>query len=122
MHPRLHLILRLGLALTFLGHGIFALNGRMSWLPYLMTAGFEQNLATKLLPVIGVLDLIVALLLMLKPNKYLFLWCFIWTFAVSIIRPLSGESWLEFVERGAFYGVSLMLFLNSLQPNQTASS
>ncbi|MCE2495801.1 MAG: hypothetical protein J4F31_04380 [Flavobacteriales bacterium] len=121
MHPRLHLILRLGLALTFLGHGIFALNGRMSWLPYLMTVGFEQDLAAQLMPIIGVLDLIVALLLIFKPHKHLFLWCFIWTFAVSIIRPLSGESWLEFVERGAFYAVSLMLFLNSLQSNKTAA-
>lgn len=122
MHPRLHLILRVGLALTFLGHGIFALNGRMSWLPYLMTVGLEQNTAATVLPIIGILDLIVATLLIVRPHKYLFLWCFIWTFAVSIIRPLSGESWLEFVERGAFYGVSLMLFLNSIQPKQTTSS
>ncbi len=122
MDRRIHLLLRIALALTFLGHGIFALNGRMSWIPYLTTLGIPENTAISLLPLIGILDLVVATLLVLKPFKWLYLWCFIWTFSTALVRPSVGESWWEFIERGAFYGVSLALYLHSLQPKPTPAS
>jgi len=106
-------ILKIGLALTFLGHGVFALLGRTSWISYLMLLGFSHDTSEALLTLIGGLDILVAIGTLTLRTPFIFLWCTLWTLATALIRPLAGESWFEFIERGAFYGVSLFLYLNA---------
>jgi hypothetical protein len=104
-------ILRLVVFMTFLGHGMVAYLGNAGWLGYLLTAGFSLENANDVLPLIGVLDMVVALIILLKPLKYVVLWAVIWAFSTALIRPLSGESVWAFVERGANWGAPLALFL-----------
>jgi hypothetical protein len=96
------LILRVGLAGTFLGHGLTAYALPEAWLGYLQCVGLESQNGIATLKVIGTMDVIVAVWLFIKPNRPLVIWGFIWLVAVSLIRPLCGESWLELVKRSGY--------------------
>lgn len=104
------ILLRIGVFLIFLGHGVFAIQGNPSWIPYIETVGFSAVIAKKLILYIGILDIIVAIMVLLKPNKYIVLWAILWTFLTAIIRPISGESIWAFVERGGNWIVPLCLY------------
>lgn len=104
-------VLRIGVALMFSGHGWFALEGRENWIPYLTSFGFSSNSAEWMLPVIGVVDQFVALAVLLKFPIQITYWCVFWTVITALARPISGESWLEFVERGANMASALGLHL-----------
>ena len=105
-------VLRIGVAGTFAGHGLYALMARPSWVPYLMTIGFSSEMAVKIMPIIGVIDVLVALMALFKPLRIVFLWAAVWAFLAATIRPLAGESILEFVERAALWAAPLAyLFL-----------
>ena len=113
-------ILRIGVAGTFFGHGCYAFQARLSWVPYLMTVGFSQDVATQIMPVIGVIDLCVALLVLFKPLRVVFLWAALWAFLAASIRPLSGESILEFIERASLWAAPLgYLFIVGI-PNKVS--
>ena len=115
-------VLRIAVFGTFTGHGTLALLGNESWLPYLGSVGIHGSLATQAMFIIGVIDLIIAFNVLIKPSKYLLIYAFIWAFCTALIRPLSGESWLAFVERAANWGAPLALYLllflkNKREPN-----
>ena len=105
-------VLRIGVAGTFAGHGLYALMARPSWVPYLMTVGFSSEMAMKIMPVIGVVDVLVAFMVLFKPLRIVFLWAALWAFLAATIRPLAGESILEFIERASLWAAPLAyLFL-----------
>jgi hypothetical protein len=72
-----------------------------------MTVGFSPEAARQVMPLIGAVDLSVALLVLVRPVRGVFLWATCWAFAAALIRPLSGEPLLEFVERAAFWAAPL---------------
>jgi len=104
-------ILRIGVFLTFVGHGIFAINGKPNWIPYLEVIGIQFEIAQKLIVYIGYLDLIVASFILFKPYRPVIIWAVIWTFSTALIRPISGEPVWDFVERGANWAAPLALFI-----------
>lgn len=103
-------LLRIGVFLTFLGHGVFALKGNPNWIPYLEIIGFSTITSQKTMFYIGVLDIIVAVVVLIKPNKLFILWAFLWAFLTALIRPIAGEPIWAFVERGANWIVPLCLY------------
>lgn len=103
--------MRIGVAMMFSGHGWFAWLGKTSWIPYLTSVGVPADWAPSLLPVIGVLDQMVALAILLKFPKAITYWCVFWTVATALARPIAGESWLEFIERGGNIAAALGLHL-----------
>ena len=106
---RVKWILRIGISFTFLGHGIFAYNLKTSWLPYLTVIGFSTETAITIMPLIGVLDIIVATLVLIYPTRILLIWATIWAFATALIRPVSGMPIWDFIERGANWAAPLAL-------------
>ncbi|HXK31476.1 MAG TPA: hypothetical protein VJZ94_01915, partial [Candidatus Paceibacterota bacterium] len=60
---------------------------------------------------IGVLDVALALLVLLKPIRLALLWMAFWGFWTALVRPLVGESLWDFVERFANWGAPLALLL-----------
>ena len=104
-------ILRVGVFGTFSGHGTIALMGNEKWLPYLGLVGIEGPLAYKAMFVIGIIDWIVALVALIKPSKYVLIYAVIWAFLAALARPLSGESWLQFIERAANWAAPLALYI-----------
>ena len=95
------LILRLGIFGTFLGHGIYALQVNPAWINYLLTVGFDIDQARFIMPIIGLLDVILAVWVLIKPNKYVLFWMVFWAFLTALMRPISGGSIIDFVERSA---------------------
>ena len=110
MNKRIEWVLRIAVAGEFLGHGALALQGKKQWVGWvsqLTTA--DTSLATQLLLLIGISDLIVALFVLIRPIKIVLLWATFWGFWTAILRPIVGESIWDFVERFANIGAPLAL-------------
>lgn len=106
----LEYILRIAVFLTFFGHGFLALMGNGKWIVYLETVGFSFENSASLIPFIGALDILVAGIILFKPNKYVLIWAVFWGFSTALIRPLSGEEIWSFIERGSNWGAPLALY------------
>ncbi len=104
-------ILRIGIFGTFLGHGIFALQGKESWIPLITSFGFSGSAAVGLLPLIGILDVIVAFLALLWPIRLVLIWATLWAFATALSRPIAGDPIWDFVERTANWAAPLALLV-----------
>ncbi len=119
LYRRVELLLRIAVFFTFLGHGVVAVNGNPQWSIYLETLGLSKKLAMEMMLYIGILDIAVAVLTLLKPYKYVVLWAFVWAFSTALIRPISGESIWAFVERGSNWIVPLVLYLVLFKKKKT---
>ena len=112
MDKRLEWVLRIAVAGEFLGNGVLALQGKkqwVGWISQLTTA--DTGLATQLLLLIGISDLLVALVVFIRPIKIVLLWTVFWGFWTAILRPIVGESIWDFIERFANIGAPLALLL-----------
>jgi hypothetical protein len=105
------IILRIGIFGTFLGHGIFAIGVKGSWIPFLTYFGFSIPTASTLMPIIGSIDILIAFVALLKPIRIVLLYAFVWTFLTALMRPLTGYPIWDFVERTANWAVPLALLL-----------
>lgn len=105
-------ILRIAVAGEFLGHGVFALQGRQAWVEWFSIFGISNvQTATTLLWFIGLSDIILAILILVKPIRLALLWMTFWGFWTALMRPIAGDSIFEFVERWANWGAPLALLL-----------
>lgn len=105
-------VLRIAVFGTFLGHGMFALQQKASWFKYF--EGFNiTNPETIgiLLVLIGIMDIVLALLVLFKPIRIALLWMAFWGFWTALVRPLVGEPIWDFVERWANWGAPLALLM-----------
>ena len=101
--------LRIGIFGTFIGHGVFALMVKKSWIPYFTALGFSESFAITALPLIGLMDIFVGTWILLKPNKYVLGWAVFWGFWTALLRPLAGEPIWDFVERWANWAAPFAL-------------
>lgn len=113
MHTKLvHWVLRIAVAGEFLGHGIFALQGKPQWITWVsQLTGAAPETATTLVMLVGAMDIIVAIIVLVKPIRIALLWAALWGFWTALVRPLVGEPVWDFVERWANWGAPLALLL-----------
>ena len=104
------ILLRIAVFGTFLGHGILAFMIQPSWLKYLQFWGFNEAQALTIMPIIGVVDILVAVVTLWRPYKYVLIYAMVWAFLTALMRPLAGESWLQFVERAANWAAPAALY------------
>ena len=103
--------LRIGVAGEFLGHGMLAIGGKADWIGWFAKFGVSDvGTATTLLMLVGIMDVIVALVVLFKPIKPILLWAVFWGFWTALVRPLVGQSVLDFVERSANWAAPLALY------------
>jgi len=113
-------ILRLGVAGEFLGHGVLALQGKESWLGWFAQFGISDPLlAGQLLYAIGLMDVIVALIVLTYPIRIILLWAAFWGFWTALVRPLVGEPIWDFIERFANWAAPLALLYLRGWPRQS---
>lgn len=105
------LILRIGVFGTFLGHGTFALGVKQAWIPMITAFGFSKSAATTMLPLIGGVDIIVAILALIWPIRIVLIWATLWAFATALARPIAGDPIWDFVERTANWAAPLALLI-----------
>lgn len=105
-------VLRIAVAGEFIGHGMFALQGKKDWIGWFAKFGVnDPNMATQILFWIGVLDIAVAILILIKPFRIALLYMIVWGFWTALLRPLVGMPIWDFVERWANWGAPLALYL-----------
>lgn len=105
-------ILRISVAGEFIGHGLLALGGKADWLKWIsQLTGVEATVAATLLTAIGLFDLFIALVILVRPIRAALLWATFWGFWTALVRPLVGVGWLDFIERFANWGAPLALLL-----------
>ena len=105
-------VLRVSVAGEFIGHGTLALQGKAQWVGWIQKFGVsDAGLALKLLMLIGAIDIILAIIVLIRPIPFLLLWMAFWGFWTAILRPLVGESFWDFIERFANWGAPLALWL-----------
>lgn len=112
-------VLRISLFGEFLGHGIFALQLKKRFLE-LLTAftGVTGDLANTLMKTIGAIDVVVAVLAIVKPIRIILIYAAVWGFLTALARPIGGDPIWDFVERWANVGAPLaLLFLRGLPKN-----
>ena len=105
-------VLRIAVAGEFIGHGVFALQGKKAWIGWFSNFGISDvGTATQLLFLVGIMDVALALLVLIKPVRIALLWMAFWGFWTAILRPIVGEPIGDFVERWANWGAPLALLL-----------
>lgn len=105
--------LRIAVAGEFIGHGAFALQGKKQWVGWFANFGIsDPETAKQLLFLIGLSDILVALIVLVRPIRIVMLWAALWAFWTALIRPLIGEPIWDFVERWTNWGAPLALLLS----------
>ena len=104
-------ILRIAVAGEFLGHGMFALQGKEGWFKYFEPFGITNpDTIVTLLFLVGLFDLLIALIVLLKPIRIALLWATFWGLFTALIRwPIGPDPMWDFVERFANWGAPLAL-------------
>lgn len=103
--------LRIGVAGEFLGHGVLALQGKADWIGWFARFGVtDTGTAATLLTLVGLADILVALVVLFKPVRPILLWAAFWGFWTALVRPIVGEPIWDFIERFANWGAPLALF------------
>lgn len=103
-------ILRIAVAGEFLGHGVFALQQKADWVKWMgQLMGTNPELSAQLIFAVGVMDVLVALIILIRPIPAVLLWAAFWGFWTALIRPLVGMPVWDFVERWANWGAPLAL-------------
>lgn len=104
-------VLRIAVAGEFVGHGVFALQGKKDWIGWFADFGIpDAGLAAKLLFIVGLADLAVAVIVLLRPVKIVLLWAVFWGFWTALVRPIVGQPIWDFIERSANWGAPLALY------------
>ena len=108
--------LRIGSAMCCIGHGAFGFITKAAWLPYFGVVGIPEPLAWKLMPLIGAVDVTAGMAVLFAPRAGPLIYMSIWGLWTALLRPLSGESVFEAVERAGNYGVPLAMLLMTALP------
>ncbi len=104
-------LLRVGVAGEFIGHGLLAVGGKADWVGWIsQMIGVDSGTATTLLMLVGIFDVLVALIVLVKPVNSILLWATFWGFWTALVRPLVGQSILDFIERSANWAAPLALY------------
>lgn len=110
--------MRIAVAGEFVGHGAFALQGKLAWIGWIQQfTGAGPEAAGTLLSLIGLMDLAVALVVLVRPVRIVLLWAALWGFWTAFVRPFVGESVWDFVERWANWGAPLALLILRGRPS-----
>ncbi len=105
-------VLRIGVAGEFLGHGLLAIAGKKDWIGWIgQLTGVDATTAVTLLFWIGLFDVVVAAIVLIKPIRGILLWAAFWGFWTALVRPLVGIGWPDFIERFANWAAPLALLL-----------
>ena len=109
-------LLRVGAALCFIGHGAFGFITKAAWVPYFGVVGIPEAWAWRLMPLVGSVDVVVGMAILFAPRGLPLVYMTIWAVWTALLRPLSGDSVFETLERAGNYGVPLALLVLTGMP------
>ncbi|WP_259067554.1 hypothetical protein HDF24_13080 [Mucilaginibacter sp. X4EP1] len=117
LQEKIHYTLRFATAMCFIGHGSFGIITKPIWVNYFAVFGIGKVMAYHLMPILGLFDIILGIVMLIYPIRVVPLWLVIWGIVTASLRPLSGEPFAEFIERAGNFGapLALLLFSGGLQ-------
>ncbi|MFT3746993.1 MAG: hypothetical protein QM768_01695 [Agriterribacter sp.] len=111
LSQKLYHILRIASAMCFIGHGTFGIITKQVWCNYFGVFGISEKLSYQLMPYVGGTDILLGLVLLFHPVRAAAGWLVFWGLFTALLRPLSGESFAEFIERAGNYGAPFVLLM-----------
>jgi hypothetical protein len=103
--------LRIAVAGEFIGHGVFGLQQKATWVGWTQDLlGVDPATAGTLIVLVGVMDVLLGILVLIKPVRPILLWMAIWGFWTALLRPIVGEPIWDFVERWPNWGAPLAMY------------
>ena len=96
---KLSWLLRLGIVGCFIGRGAYGLLTKEAWVPYFGVVGIKRAWAYGLMPWIGAMDVSLGVLMAIMPLPIVLLHLTVWGLWTATLRPLSGDTVWEMVER-----------------------
>lgn len=110
-NKKIEWILRIGVAGEFFGHGVFAILGKADWIKWAeQLTGLDTSMATLFILIVGIMDVLLAILVLTKPIRPVLLWMAFWGFWTALVRPLVGMPIWDFIERFANWAAPLALY------------
>ena len=109
----IHYTLRIASAMCFIGHGAFGIITKPIWCNYFAVFGISHDMAYRLMPILGTVDILMGISLLVYPTRAILAWLVGWGIITAFLRPLSGESFAEFIERAGNFGAPLALLVLS---------
>lgn len=104
-------VLRGSLSACFLGHGVVAMTVHAPWLAFFAVVGIGDQAARVLMPLVGALDVAVAIALLAHPCRALFAWAATWTLVTAVVRSLAGGDLVDVIARAANWAPPLALLV-----------
>lgn len=104
--------------MCLIGHGAFGIITKPIWCNYFAVFGIGQDLAYRLMPLVGSFDIFLGILILVYPVRVIPAWLVVWGILTASLRPLSGEPFAEFIERAGNFGAPLVLLVVSGGPGQ----
>lgn len=108
---KIYYTLRVASAMCFIGHGSFGIITKAVWCNYFAVFGIGHDMAYQLMPVLGIVDIIMGFILLFYPIRIIAIWLVIWAVITATLRPLSGESFGELLERAGNFGAPLAMLI-----------
>jgi len=109
----IHYTLRFTSAMCFIGHGSFGIITKPIWCNYFAVFGISHDMAYRLMPILGTVDILMGISLLVYPVRAILAWLVGWGIITALLRPLSGEPFAEFIERAGNFGAPLTLLVLS---------
>lgn len=111
MNKKIEWILRIAVAGEFIGHGIFGLQAKAAWVGWTQQLlGTSVETATTLIILVGVMDILLGILVLIKPVRPILLFMAAWGLWTALLRPIVGEPIADFIERWPNWGAPLALY------------
>lgn len=97
--------------MEFVGHGAAGVTFKEGWVRYFEVFGLDRPTALTLMPVVGTVDIALGILGFLSPRRWALAYCAFWGIFTASLRPLSGESFWEVLDRAGNYGGPLAFLI-----------
>lgn len=112
--------IQLSIFLIFMSHGLGCFSKNPLYIDYILgffgdytSLSVKQDQAEQLLDIIGIIDVIVAVLVLIKPFKALIYWLIFWGFLTALLRIVDASllNYVEFLMRVPHFGLPIVMLI-----------
>jgi phosphohistidine phosphatase SixA len=102
-------LLRIGVAMCFIGHGAFGILQKRDWLMFFNAFGIPDTSALTLMPLVGSVDIAIGIAALVGAPRVVFAYGAFWCLFTAALRPLAGLSAGELFERAGNFGIPIAM-------------